>query len=303
MDKPFVSLRSEVTRNHAFILMDWLDDQRVVQYLSDPQGVSRFISQAIERTPLPILTHLFNQGGRFFMVHDRNDLPVGFVRLVKSGPECEIVVVIGDHDSWGRRLGASTISEGLKVAFLEMRARSVIAKIHSNNVRSLKAFLRCGFAVDNETAMLKSLSMPFSLYLRLLRNGSMASSANIHVTEIDKGRLQELIVLEQGPAVVELEHEIERAIVVAPERVGREVVTMNSKVLLTLDGESQEVALVYPKDADEPAGKISVLTDIGAAILGYQKGDVIDSTIADRARRIKIERVLYQPESFGRFHL
>ncbi|MBI4047092.1 MAG: GNAT family N-acetyltransferase [Devosia nanyangense] len=303
MNKPFVSLRPEITRSHALILMDWLEDERVTRYLSDSRSVSGFIAQAIDRTQMPILTHLFNQGGRFFMAYDRNDRPVGFVRLVKTGPDCEIVLVIGDHDTWGRRLGASTIREGLKLAFLDMRAETVIAKIHPDNTRSLKAFQRCGFLLKGETPTLQSLHMTSGRYLRLLREGVMAASADIYITEMDKARLQSLIAFEQGPALVDLEHEIERAIVVDPQQVAPDVVTMNSRVALQLDDEEKEVALVYPEDADERSGKLSVLSDVGAAILGYQEGDAIDWMVSDRTRRILIERVIYQPESSGHFHL
>lgn len=302
MNRPFVSLRPEITRTHALVLMDWLEDERVTRYLSDSGSVSRFIAQAMDRTQLPILTHLFNQGGRFFMAHDRDDVPVGFVRLVKTGRDCEIVLVIGDHDNWGRRLGASTIRAGLKLAFLDMRADNVIAKIHPDNARSLKAFGRSGFVLHRETPTLKSLSLSSSRYLQLLREGAMAS-ADIYITEMDKTRLQSLIWFEQGPAIVDLEHEIERAIVVDPLQVAREVVTMNSRVLLHVDGEEKEVALVYPENADERAGKLSVLSDVGAAILGYQEGDAIDWMVSDRTRRILIDRVVYQPESSGEFHL
>lgn len=303
MNKPFVSLRPEITRTHALILMDWLEDERVTRYLSDSRSVSRFIAQAVDRAQMPILTHLFNQGGRFFMAYDRNDIPIGFVRLVKTGAECEIVLVVGDHDNWGRGLGASTIREGLKLAFLDMRAESVIAKIHPNNTRSLRGFERCGFRLKLETPTLNSLYMTSGRYLQLLREGAMAKSTNIYVTEIDKARLQSLIEFEQGTAIVELEHEIERAIVVDPQHVARDVVTMNSRVVLQLDDEQQEVALVYPQDADERSGKLSVLSDVGAAILGYQEGDAIDWRVTDRTRRILIERVIYQPESSGDFHL
>ena len=303
MNKPFVSLRPEITRTHALILMDWLEDERVTRYLSDSSSVSRFIAQAIDRTQMPVLTHLFNQGGRFFMAHDRNDTPVGFVRLIKTGPDCEIVLVIGDHDNWGRRLGASTIREGLKLAFLEMRADTVIAKIHPDNARSLKAFERCGFALQRQTPTLNALSMTAGHYRRLLRGGALADSTEIYITELDKARLQALIAFEHGPAIVELEHEIERAIVVDPQQVARDVVTMNSKLVLQLDDEQREVALVYPQDADERSGKLSVLSDVGAAILGYQEGDAIDWMVADRTKRISIERVIYQPESAGDFHL
>jgi regulator of nucleoside diphosphate kinase len=63
------------------------------------------------------------------------------------------------------------------------------------------------------------------------------------------------------------------------------------------------VSLVYPQDADERAGKLSVLSDVGAAILGYRKGDAIDWVVEDRTRHIRIDRLLYQPESAGDFHL
>ncbi len=303
MNKPFISLCPEITRAHALTLMDWLEDERVTCYLSDSRHVSRFIEQAINRTQLPILTHLFNQGGRFFMAYDRRDTPVGFVRLVKTGPDCEIVLVIGDSDNWGQNLGASTIREGMKLAFLDMRSEKLIAKIHPDNVRSLKAFLRTGFLLESETPTLKSLSLTAGRYLRLLREGTIVDSTDIYITEIDKARLKSLIELEYGPAVVELEHEIERAIVVKPEQVAGNVVTMNSRALLQLDDEEMEVALVYPEDADSSAGKFSVCSDVGAAILGYQEGDAIDWRISDRTRRIGIRKVLYQPEAAGDFHL
>ena len=303
MNKPFISLCPEITRAHALKLMDWLEDERVTCYLSDSRHTSRFIEQAIDRTQLPILTHLFNRGGRFFMAYDRHDAPVGFVRLIKTGAQCEIVLVIGDSDTWGRNLGTSTLREGMKLAFLDMRAEKLIAKIHPDNVRSLKAFLRSGFLLESESPALKSFSMTAGRYLRLLREGGAGDSGRIYITEIDKSRLENLIALEQGPAVVELEHELERAIVVKPQQVACNVVTMNSRALLQLDEEELEVALVYPEDEDTNAGKHSVCSDIGAAILGYQEGDAIDWRIADRTCRIAIRKVLYQPEAAGHFHL
>lgn len=303
MKKPFVSLRPEITRSHAFILMNWMEDERVTRYLSDSGSVSRFIAQAIDRAQMPILTHLFNQGGRFFMAYDRNDTPVGFVRLVKTGAECEIVLVVGDHENWGQGLGGSTIREGLKFAFLDMRAEKVIARIHTNNTRSMKGFERCGFHLQGKTPTLNSLSMTADRYLQLLREGAMADSTEIYVTEIDKARLQSLMMFEEEVPMANLEHEIERAIVVEPQRVARDVVTMNSRVVLHIDGEKQEVALVYPRDADERDRKLSVFSDIGTAILGYQEGDAIDWMVTDRTRRILIEKMIYQPESSGDLHL
>lgn len=303
MTKPFISLCPEITRADAFHLMDWLEDEQVTRYLSDSRHVSRFIEQVVGRVQLPILTHLFNQGGRFFMACDRHDVPVGFVRLVKNEADCEMVLVIGDRDNWGRKLGASAIREGMKLAFLEMRAERLIAKIHADNTRSLKAFERCGFLLHNDAPALKSLSMNSEHYLRLLREGAAGDVTGIHITEVDQARLRNLLALAHPSAVFELEHEVERATVVEPHRVPQNVVTMNSRAVVRLDGETVEVALVYPEEADDNAGKFSVCSDVGTAILGYKEGDAFDWRMTHRTRHVRIEKVLYQPEAAGHFHL
>lgn len=303
MNTPFVSLCPEITRANALTLMDWLEDEDVTRYLSDSRHVSRLIEQVIGRVQLPILTHLFNQGGRFFMVYDRHDVPVGFVRLVKAGPDCEMVLVIGNRDNWGRKLGACAIRESMKLAFFDMRAERLIAKIHPDNLRSLNAFVRNGFLLESETPTMKSFAINSARYLRRLRESPAVHSAGIYITEIDQARLRRLVALEQGPDIFELEHEIERAIVVEPGKVTEDVVTMNSRALLQVDGKEMEVALVYPEDADECAGKLSVCSGIGTAILGYREGDVFNWRIPNRTCHIRIGKVLYQPEAAGDFHL
>ncbi|MCC6250445.1 MAG: GNAT family N-acetyltransferase [Rubrivivax sp.] len=303
MSRPFTSLRPEITRADALTLIDWLEDDDVTRHLSDSRHVSREIEQVIGRVQLPVLTHLFNQGGRFFMACDRHDVPVGFVRLVKTGTDCEMVLVIGNRENWGRRLGPSAIGESMKLAFFEMRAEKLIARIHPDNARSLKAFQRCGFALESQAPSLASFAMTSARYLRLLREGPAGHGSEIRVTEPDLARLRDLVALEAPSDIFELEHEIERAVVVDPRQVPRDVVTMNSRARLQLDGDDVELALVYPQDADEGDGRLSICSDIGTAILGYREGDVFDWRIAQRTCRVRVAKVLYQPEAAGDFHL
>jgi len=303
MNKPFISLCPEVTRSDALTLMDWLEDESVTRYLSDSRHVSRFIEQAIGRVQLPILTHLFNQGGRFFIAHDRHDVPVGFVRLIKTGAACEMVLVIGNRERWGHKLGTSAIRESMKLAFFDMRTERLIAKIHPDNARSLKAFQRCGFLLDSQTPSLKSFEMSSERYLQLLPSGAADCMPEVCMTEIDKTRLQNVLAFEQGSRTYELAHEIERAFVVDPREVPPDVITMNSKAVLELNNQEIEVALVYPEDADGSAEKVSVCSDIGMAILGYKEGDAFDWRIPERTCHIRIGKVLYQPEAAGHFHL
>jgi regulator of nucleoside diphosphate kinase len=300
---PFVWLCPEITRAHALRLMDWLADDRVTRHLSDSPHVSRFIARTVERTGLPVLTPLFNQGGRFFMVCDRHDVPAGFVRLVKTGPACEIVLVIGDRAHWGHGLGASALRASMKLAFFDMRVDSIVANIHPGNARSLGLFQRCGFQLERRTPTLDSYVLPGRRYLRLLREDCSPAEGAIHITELDEDRLRYLVAFEPASSVYELEHEIQRARVVRPQEVPRDVVTMHSRTLLRLDDTDVEVALVYPEHADESAGRLSVRSSIGTAILGYREGDAIDWRIQERTCRIQIAKVLYQPEAAGVFDL
>lgn len=99
--------------------------------------------------------------------------------------------------------------------------------------------------------------------------------------------------------------ELERAEVVLSKDVPPDVVTMNSKVILRDLNTSEEMTyvLVFPKDANINVGAISVLAPIGTAILGYAKGDVVEWLVPSGIRRIRIKKVLYQPEAAGDFNL
>jgi regulator of nucleoside diphosphate kinase len=133
----------------------------------------------------------------------------------------------------------------------------------------------------------------------------------IYITELDKARLEELIAVAEAfgdhdrQDLESLAEELEQAEVVPSKEIPPDVVTMNSKVVLRdLDTtEKMTYALVFPKDANIDAGKISVLAPVGTAILGYVKGDVIEWSVPSGMRRIVIEEILYQPEAAGDFHL
>lgn len=66
--------------------------------------------------------------------------------------------------------------------------------------------------------------------------------------------------------------EIERAKVVPDHKMPDDVVRMHSTVRFRDEAHGQErtVSLVYPQEADIEAGKISVLTPIGAGLLGLR---------------------------------
>ena len=101
----------------------------------------------------------------------------------------------------------------------------------------------------------------------------------IIVSDTDQRRLTTLATdaLERFPDAAQvLLSEMERAVVVTGEAVPANVVQMGSGVVFRSDnGETRRVSLVFPGQADIAAGKISILTPIGAALIGLSQGQSI----------------------------
>lgn len=131
----------------------------------------------------------------------------------------------------------------------------------------------------------------------------------IYITKFDRERLDELLGQpwhsDLDPYLNALRAELERAKVVPPREIPPDVITMNSTASL-VDVDSSEVedyTLVFPKDADTDAGKVSVMAPLGTAMLGYRVGDVFEWDVPMGRRRWRVDRVLYQPEAAGDYHL
>lgn len=137
------------------------------------------------------------------------------------------------------------------------------------------------------------------------------SEKPIHITKFDLERLQKLLAdatynqHRKSENLIKLQAELDRAVVVAPEEVAHDVITMNSTVVLVdLDTQEEETyTLVFPGDADISQGKISILAPIGTALLGYEVGDVIEWDVPAGKRRLRVAEITYQPEAAGDYHL
>ena len=135
------------------------------------------------------------------------------------------------------------------------------------------------------------------------------------VTKTDSKRLRDMIgsIRQSLPTLRhpvesylrDLESQLNRTAIVPPTSVDADTVTMNSKVRLRdLDsGGTQIVTLVYEADADPFGEKLSVLTGLGASLLGSRVGNVVEWQTRRGPRRVLIERILFQPEAAGEFDL
>lgn len=119
----------------------------------------------------------------------------------------------------------------------------------------------------------------------------------ITLTASDHSRLSNLVttVADTAPDVYSyLTEELDRATVVAPDQMAASIVTMNAKVTFRDEttGQTRCVTLVYPQEADLADGKVSILTPVGAALIGVAEGQSIRwFTRQGEARTLTVLRV------------
>jgi regulator of nucleoside diphosphate kinase len=127
---------------------------------------------------------------------------------------------------------------------------------------------------------------------------SLRSKPDIVISAEDHRRLSNLLAAQrhQFPEVAfALQAELDRARIVS--MAPSEVVQMGSTVEFRSNVAPQKpLTLVFPQEADISAGRISILTPIGAALIGLSPGQSMDWEARDGATR-ELVVVRVQPPS------
>lgn len=136
----------------------------------------------------------------------------------------------------------------------------------------------------------------------------MNTSPHIIISSTDLERLEERLYAPKARARPELNglrNELERAEIREPQDMPANVITMNSRARFRdcSQEKTYEFTLVYPNDADFGAGRISVFTPAGSALLGLSVGQEIDWPGPDQTLRMQVLEIVWQPEAAGRFDL
>ncbi len=133
------------------------------------------------------------------------------------------------------------------------------------------------------------------------------TNKTIYITDNDMRRLRELILVarqfrkEEEKYLQELETELNRGKIIKSQDIPPDVITMNSEVHLRDLNTKEEITyqLVFPDHADASQGRVSILAPIGTALLGYSVGDIIEWKVPAGVAKLKVEKIIYQPESNG----
>jgi regulator of nucleoside diphosphate kinase len=137
--------------------------------------------------------------------------------------------------------------------------------------------------------------------MRTIREGTPTRRSparpRIVIGAADEDRLAKLanaLVGTKPDLAEELLGELARARLVSDGAVPDTTVRMGSTLTYEADGGTRRVTLVYPTEADILAGRVSVLTPIGTALLGLSQGQSIDWTARD-GRRHRLTVVSVEP--------
>ncbi|NLL31488.1 MAG: GNAT family N-acetyltransferase [Clostridiales bacterium] len=163
-----VSLCSEVYKSDVERIYYWLNDEEIISFLNEDKNVKRNLLHIINSVNMPILTHLFNNNCRFFIIKDTYQ-SVGFLRLIPKTEKAEVVIVVGEKELWGYGIGHNAMIEALKVAFFEMRYSTVVAKIKKSNLRSHNLFKKIGFKKIKELETEIEYHINFESFLKKIK--------------------------------------------------------------------------------------------------------------------------------------
>ena len=135
----------------------------------------------------------------------------------------------------------------------------------------------------------------------------MERKPNITLSSLDLERIETLLEKNnsQFPGRDALEAELDRADVLDPEDMPPNVMTMNSTVRFTMLelNKSNTLTLVYPKDMDGSADKVSIFAPVGIALLGLSVGDELKMpSPTGHQVTVRVDAIEFQPESSGELH-
>jgi regulator of nucleoside diphosphate kinase len=134
------------------------------------------------------------------------------------------------------------------------------------------------------------------------------SKPQITLSSLDLERIEALLAAlptSVFPGKAELQAELDRADVVEPQDIPPTVVTMNSTVRFAIAETGREfcLTLVYPRDMDGSADRISILAPVGAALLGLSVGDELTwPGPGGKTMTVRVQEIVYQPERADELH-
>ena len=120
----------------------WLNNKNIAQYISIYNGM---VSLSGEKE---YLENMSKKEFNYAIVTLSNDELIGSISFneidYKNGT-ATLGIFIGEEDNLSKGYGSDAINLLIDFAFNELRLHSIILTVHSNNLRAIKCYTKCGF--------------------------------------------------------------------------------------------------------------------------------------------------------------
>jgi regulator of nucleoside diphosphate kinase len=129
------------------------------------------------------------------------------------------------------------------------------------------------------------------IFLILLYKNKMLNQNPVVITENDYNLLLPFILMATNRhQEISLAAELSRAIIVKEDAFPAHGVRINSKVAILDLGTNKvlEFSLVLPQNADTRQNKVSILTPIGTALIGFRKAEEVEWEVPGGLKRFRI---------------
>ncbi|WP_028317888.1 GreA/GreB family elongation factor [Desulfobulbus elongatus] len=121
----------------------------------------------------------------------------------------------------------------------------------------------------------------------------------ILISEQDRQRIEQLMLFcdlfkeQEKRNIRKLHYDASRGRVVSPEDMPADVATPRSHIVLrdVATGREFDLTLVFPEEAEAHPNPVSILTPMGAALMGRKTGETIEDRTAAGIRRLTIAAI------------
>ena len=165
-----VFLCDNITRKDVLALIDWMSNEHITKYLNEDNNIVDQLKYLLWYSDDAMLPFQFKRFGKFYFVRLENNKPIGFISLKeKKKDNYEVVYVIGQEELWGHGLGTEALRQALYTIFLLFRAKSLVAMVHKDNIRSIRSVNKCNFQIVDESSVYIKFKIEDLDYLQYIK--------------------------------------------------------------------------------------------------------------------------------------
>ena len=125
----------------------WMNDPVVMQYTE-----SRFQTHSLEQIRQYVLSVQADESSCFFaIVEKKTGKHIGNIKIGHIHPvhrHADVGIILGDKTCWGKGYAAESLRLVAGSARQSLQLHKLMAGIYANNIGSIQAFLKAGFAQE-----------------------------------------------------------------------------------------------------------------------------------------------------------